>query len=49
MRMVVYGREKQGFKSSDWVAIGRLIMEKMEAMPEESSAKDIAIAVLENK
>ena len=49
MRMVVYGRQKQGIKSSDWVAIGHVIMEKMETMPENSTAKDIAIAVLENK
>ena len=49
MRMVVYGRQKQGFTNTDWVAIGHVIMEKMESMPAETSAKDIAIAVLENK
>lgn len=47
MRMVVYGMNKLG-QSPDWVAIGKVITDKMEAMP-NASAKDIAITILENK
>lgn len=48
MRMVVYGMQKQGVKSPDYIAVGRVITEKLEAMP-NATAKDIAITVLENK
>lgn len=49
MRMVVFGMQKLQVKNPDYIALGRAIMEKMEAMPAETSAKDIAVAVLENK
>lgn len=48
MKMMVYGLQKQGVKAPDYVAVGKLIMEKMEAMP-NASAKDIAIAILEKR
>jgi len=48
MRMVAFGMAKQGIKSPDYVAIGKVITEKMEALP-NAAPKDIAITVLEGK
>lgn len=48
MRMVAYGMRKQGVRAPDYVALGKVITEKLETMP-NASAKDIAITVLENK
>jgi hypothetical protein len=48
MRMVAHGMRKLGVASPDYVSIGKVITEKLDAMP-NASAKDIAITILENK